>query len=65
MPENFRAELCKGFDCRRAAQVLSQKGILIPGDSGSFTRRPTPEIPGYGRKRVYILRIPAEHDDEA
>lgn len=55
--ESFRAEVCKGLNHRRAAAVLLEAGLLLKGDSQSFTRRPPMPLPGYGRTRCYILHI--------
>ena len=57
LPESFKAEVCKGYSYKRAAGVLLDKGILLPGDSGSLTRRPSNDLPGYGRKRCYAVII--------
>jgi putative DNA primase/helicase len=58
LPESFKAEVCKGFPPARAAALLKDKGLLIAGDSGSFTRRPAFELPGLGRKRCYMVVVP-------
>ena len=55
LPESFRAEVCKGVNHRRAASVLLDRGMLLPGDSRSYTRRPSFDLPGFGRKRCYVL----------
>ena len=55
LPESFKEELCKGFSPVRVAALLKNKGILLPGDSRSFTRRPPVDLPGLGRKRCYTL----------
>jgi putative DNA primase/helicase len=55
LPESFKTELCKGFSPARVAALLKHKGILLPGDSRSFTRRPPVDLPGLGRKRCYTL----------
>lgn len=57
LPESFKAEVCKGFPTARAAALLRDKGLLLPGDSGSFTRRPAFELPGLGRKRCYTIIV--------
>jgi putative DNA primase/helicase len=63
LPENFKAELCKGFSPARVATLLKSKGILLPGDSRSFTRRPPVDLPGLGRKRCYTLVYAGESPD--
>ena len=55
LPESFKSEICKGFPLRRAVAVLLEKGLLLPGDSGSNTRKPPHDLPGFGRKRCYVL----------
>ena len=55
LPESFRAEVCKGVNHRRAASVLLDRGMLLSGDSRSYTRRPPFDLPGFGRKRCYVL----------
>lgn len=55
LPESFKTEVCHGYDHKRAAVVLLEKGILIAGDSRNVKRRPSISLPGYGRKRCYVL----------
>ena len=57
MPKNFKAEVCKGHDAKRAAALLLDKELLLPGDSGSCTRRPSVDLPGWGRRRCYTIVI--------
>jgi putative DNA primase/helicase len=57
LPESFRSEVCKGHDATLAAKVLLERGLLLPGDSGSFTRRPSIDLPGWGRKRCYSILV--------
>jgi putative DNA primase/helicase len=57
LPESFRAEVCKGFNPRRAATILCEKGLLIPGDGKNLPRRPPCDLPGFGRRRCYTLLI--------
>ncbi|WP_165177596.1 DUF927 domain-containing protein [Desulfovibrio sp. ZJ369] len=40
LSESFRAEVCKGHNHRRAATVLLESGLLLPGDGGNIKRRP-------------------------
>lgn len=65
LPENFKAEICKGVNYKRAAALLLDKGILIPGDSRSYTSRPPIDLPGYGRRRCYTLFFGGDADDMA
>ena len=57
LPESFREEVCRGVDPRRAAKVLLEKGILLKGEGRNLMRRPTAELPDYGRKRCYTLML--------
>jgi putative DNA primase/helicase len=57
LPHTIKAEVCKGFPPARAAALLRDKGLLLAGDSGSFTRKPAFELPGLGRKRCYTLVV--------
>jgi putative DNA primase/helicase len=57
LPESFKAEVCKGFNMRRSAMVLYEKGLLIPGDGKNLPRRPPCDLPGFGRRRCYTLLI--------
>lgn len=62
LPESFKAEVCKGCSHKRAAAVLLDKGLLLPGDSRSYTRKPSFDLPGFGRKRCYTIFIGGESD---
>ncbi|MBO4312316.1 MAG: DUF927 domain-containing protein, partial [Desulfovibrionaceae bacterium] len=64
LPESFRAEVCKGHSAKRAAALLYAKGLLLRGDSNSFTRKP-PTLPGMGRPRCYTLFLPDDDGGEA
>jgi len=57
LPASFKAEVCKGVSHKRAAALLLEKGLLLPGDSRSLTRRPPVDLPGFGRRRCYTLSI--------
>ncbi|MDR1947251.1 MAG: DUF927 domain-containing protein [Desulfovibrio sp.] len=61
LPESFKVEICKGFSPVRVAALLMHRGILLPGDSRSFTRRPPVDLPGLGRKRCYTLVYAGEN----
>lgn len=60
LPESFKAEVCKGFNMRRAATVLYEKGLLIPSDGKNLPRRPPCDLPGFGRRRRYTILIKEE-----
>ena len=60
LPESFKAEVCKGYDARRAAAVLLERGILQPGEGRNIMRKPSAPLPGYGRKRCYVLAVKEE-----
>jgi len=53
-PEIFKGEICKGLDARQVARVLVERGFLVPGGGGKFSRSLT--VPGYGKLRLYHLR---------
>ncbi|MDR2820466.1 MAG: DUF927 domain-containing protein [Desulfovibrio sp.] len=63
LKESFKAEICKGFSPRHVASLLLDRGILLPGDSGSFTRKPSSALPEIGRKRCYTLVFEGEDND--
>ncbi len=62
--ESFASEVCKGFDARKAAQVLRGAGILTPGDGQRLQAKPPRDLPGWGRKRCYALAFDLEKDAE-
>jgi uncharacterized protein (DUF927 family) len=62
MPENFKAEICKGVDHKRAAPLLVEKGVMLAGDSRSNTRKPPIVLPGWGRKRCYTIEVGGENE---
>lgn len=57
LPESFKAELCKGHNAKRAAALLLEKGMLIPGEGRNLMRRSPVDLPGYGRKRCYTILV--------
>jgi putative DNA primase/helicase len=66
LPEAFRAEVCKGYNYRRAAAVLLEKGLLLPGEGRNLMRMPpVRELPDYGRKRCYTVLINGGEYDAA
>ncbi len=46
--------LCKGLDHVRAANVLKDAGLLVPGEGRHLM--PKVAIAGYGRPRVYFVK---------
>ena len=66
LPESFKAEVCRGLNVRRAAAVLYEKGLLIPGDNRNMARVSPCPLPGLGgRKRCYTLLLKGEDFDAA
>ena len=65
LPGAFRAEVCKGYDFKRAAAVLLSKGLLLPGEGRNLMRRPPVDLPDYGRKRCYTIFINGGRQDVA
>lgn len=64
LPESFSNELCKGFDKQKAAKVLRSAGILIPENSQRLQAKPPRDLPGWGRKRCYVLSFDMNNADE-
>ena len=62
LPESFRGEVCKGFNPIQAARLLRDMGILIPGDENHLMAKPPRSLPGWGRKRVYVLSFDASEE---
>jgi putative DNA primase/helicase len=62
LPEQFRREICKGFDYREVAKVLKARGF-IKTDEGRLTL--THRLPMLGKTRCYLV-LPAifEHEGE-
>ena len=65
LPESFKAEVCKGHDARRAATVLLEAGLLLPGEGRNLMRRSPVDLPDYGRKRCYTILIKEGWQDVA
>jgi putative DNA primase/helicase len=65
LPESFKAELCKGHNAKRAAAVLLEQGLLLPGEGRNLMRRSPVDLPGYGRKRCYTIFINGGWQDVA
>ena len=60
LPECFKAEVCKGLNAKRAATLLLEHGLLIPGEGRNLMRRSPCELPGFGRKRCYTILLKDE-----
>jgi len=54
LPVTWNRDLCKGFDAKRVARILADKGYLVREKSGSYSCSMT--IPGEGKRRVYRIR---------
>ena len=61
LPESF-AEICRGVEPQRAAQVLRDAGILLPESKDRLQAKPPRDLPGWGRKRVYVLSFDATEE---
>jgi putative DNA primase/helicase len=66
LPESFKAEVCKGHNAKRAATVLLEKGLLLPGEGRNLMRMSANVLPGFGcRKRCYTILINGGWQDVA
>lgn len=54
LSESFKSEVCKGLDSKRAARVLADAGLLVPGADGKMSQ--CQRLPGFDKPRVYVLR---------
>jgi putative DNA primase/helicase len=54
LAESFK-EVCHGYDIVRAARVLRDRGILLPGDGKNLAQYRS--LPGMGRQRCYALTL--------
>lgn len=62
LEEVFKNEICQGYDWRRAAKLLVEKGYLMPSSDKKSTR--TEVLPGIGRVRCYRFeRVPAGKEE--
>jgi len=62
-PEQFKKEICQGYDPKTAANILFKHQIIDKGSDGKFQKPCT--IPGeQKKKRMYIFtdRVIADHD---
>lgn len=55
LPESFKAEVCKGLNCRRVAKILDEAGLLLRDSPHHRTKQVT--TPDFGRKRCYVILI--------
>jgi uncharacterized protein (DUF927 family) len=53
LPENFRTEVCKGFDSKFVANVLAERGYLQK--SSDNKNQQNARLPGVGQTRVYVV----------
>ncbi len=53
LPENFRTEVCKGFDPKFVANVLAERGYLQK--SSDNKNQQNARLPGVGQTRVYVV----------
>lgn len=54
LPESFKAEVCKGLNADKAAQVLKEHGWIEPDRQGKTQQKP--RLPGFGRPtRCYVF----------
>lgn len=60
LPESFKSEVCSGHNPNHAAKVLKEHGLLLPGDGRNIRRKPTFDLPDFGRKRCYVLFVGRE-----
>ena len=61
LPESFRAEVVKGYAETRAVRILREAGWLRTPDKNRLKAQE--RLPGLGRVRVYIVRLPDEADE--
>ncbi|HJS85712.1 MAG TPA: DUF927 domain-containing protein [Acetobacteraceae bacterium] len=54
LPETWKAEVCKGLDPKRAAQVLAARGLLAVEGKGHLTVKR--RLPDLGQPRVYAVQ---------
>ena len=62
LPESFRAEIVKGYAETRAVRVLREAGWLRTPDKNRLKAQE--RLPGLGRMRVYIVRLPDDTDED-
>ncbi len=62
LPESFRAEVVKGYAETRAVRVLREAGWLRTPDKNRLKAQE--RLPGLGRVRVYIVRLPDDADED-
>lgn len=64
-PQVWRSEVCKGFDPREVARLLSQRGMIEATKEEKHAHTPKIELPGEGRRRVYHVLPALFGDDDA
>ena len=65
LPEQWRDEVCKGFDPNRVARLMAKLGFLERGDGKNLTIR-APTVIAPNRPRVYsVLDLILEGEDDA
>jgi uncharacterized protein (DUF927 family) len=63
LPETWKAEVCKGLDAKRTADLLAARKLLTGGTERH--RAASVNILGEGKRRVYILSGDILGDDDA
>ncbi len=63
LPETWKAEVCKGLDAKRTAEMLAGRGLLLGGTERH--RAALVMIPGEGKRRVYRVSGTILGDDPA
>jgi len=53
LPETWRAEVCKGLNAKRTAEMLAERGFLIGGTDRHLAV--LQRIPTEGPRRVYVV----------
>jgi uncharacterized protein (DUF927 family) len=54
LPENWRSELCKGFDASLIARAMIERGWMERADGDNLARKTT--VPGLGQMRLYTIK---------
>lgn len=57
LPQVFQKEICCGLHPKHAAQILSDKGILLKGEGDHWKQKLPKEVKDLGRTRVYALCV--------
>lgn len=64
-PQVWRSEVCKGFDPREVARLLSRHGMIEATKEEKHAHTPKIDLPGEGRRRVYRVLPALFGDDDA